>query len=80
MILCLDRFVVLRILCIHITESGFTAFWTLSISWSREYNCANSLNVSIQTFCVIGYQEDNRIRTSHVIDHRTDHRIQISVC
>ena len=27
--------------------------WTLSISWSRQYSCANSLNISTQIFCVI---------------------------
>ena len=43
-------------------------------------SCANSLNISIQTFCVIGYQKDHRIRTFCVIEHQTDHRIQISVC
>ena len=45
----LDRFIVLWIfwiLYIHITESEFTAFWTLSTSWSRQYSCVNSLNIS----------------------------------
>ena len=76
----LDSFVVLWILCIDIPGSGFTAFWTLSISWSRQYSYANSLNTSIQTFCEIGYQKDDRIKTFCVIEHWTDHRIQISVC
>ena len=49
--------------CMILPESGFTAFWTLPISWSRQYNCANSLNISIQTFCEIGYQKDHRIKT-----------------
>ena len=71
---CLDRFAVLRILCIHITESGFTVFWTLSIPWSGQYSCANSLNISIQTFCEIGYHKDQRIRTFHV--YRTLNRSQ----
>ena len=75
---CLDRFAVLWILCINITEWIYS-IWTLSISWSRQYSCSNSLNIFIQTFCLIGYQEDNRIRTSHVIEHWTDHMIQISV-
>ena len=61
-------------------ESGFTAFWTLSISWSGQYSCANSLNICIQTFCVIGHWKDCWIRTFHTIWHWTDHRIQISVC
>ena len=68
------------ILYIHITESGFTAFWTLSILWSRQYSCANSLNISRQTFCLIGYKKDSGIRTFYVIECWTDHRIQISVC
>ena len=45
----LDRFIVLWIfwiLYIHITENEFTAFWTLSTSWSRQYSCVNSLNIS----------------------------------
>ena len=46
--------------CMIPPESGFTAFWTVSISWSGQYNCANSLNISIQTFCVIGFQKDHR--------------------
>ena len=49
-------------------ESGFTAFWTLSISWSRQYSCANSLNISIQTFCMIEYQKDNRIQISVLVN------------
>ena len=65
--------------CMILPESAFTAFWTLSISWSREYSCANSLNISVQTFCVIGYQKDNRTFcvseywAGHRTDHRTDH-------
>ena len=44
-------------------ESEFAVFWTLSISWSGQPICANSLNICIQTFCMIGYQKDHRIRT-----------------
>ena len=75
---CLDRSIVLWIfwiLYIHITESGFTAFWTLSISWSRQYSCVNSLNISRQTFCVIGYIKDSRTRTFCVVECGTGHRI-----
>ena len=39
---CLDRYVVLWILCTDIPESGFTGFWTLSISWSGQYSFTNS--------------------------------------
>ena len=35
------------ILYSYITENGFTAFWTLSISWSRQYNCVNSLKIYV---------------------------------
>ena len=70
---CLDRFVVLWILCIDIPESEFTAFWTLSISWSGQYTCTNSLNTSIQIFCEIGYQRDHRIKTLY---YRTLNRSQ----
>ena len=72
---CLDRFAVLwKLLTYYIhgmilPESGFIAFWTLSISWSGQYSCANSLNITIQTFCEIGYQKDHRIRTFCVIEH-----------
>ena len=53
----------------------------------EQYSYANSLNISIQTSCVIGYQKDNRIMTFCVIEqicsgyrdlcvsgHWTDHR------
>ena len=49
------------------------------MSWNGQYSWANSLNIFIQTFCVIGYQKDHRIRTFHVIEHGTDHRIHICV-
>ena len=45
---CQDRFAVLwisltyYIKCEILPECGFTAFWTLSISWSGQYSCANS--------------------------------------
>ena len=55
--------------CMILPESGFIAFWTLSISWSGQYSCANSMNITIQIFCVIGYQKDHRIRTFCVIEH-----------
>ena len=66
--------------CTFIKQSGFTAFWTLFISWSRQYSCANSLNISRQTFCVIGYKKDSGTRTFCIIECWTDRRIQISVC
>ena len=68
---CPDRFIVLWIF-LDIGESGFTAFLTLSICWSRQYE--NSLNISRQTFCVIGYKKDSRTRTFRVSEHWTDHR------
>ena len=63
------------ILYIHITESEFTAFWTLSTSWSRQYSCVNSLNISRQTFCVTGYIKDSRTRTFCVVECETGHKI-----
>ena len=54
---------------LDIGESGFNAFGTLSICWSREYSCANSLNISRQTFSVSEYKKDSRTRTFHVIEH-----------
>ena len=71
---CMDRFAVLRLLCIHITKSGFTTFWTLSKSWSRQYSCTNSLNTSLQTFSEIGYRKDHRIKTFRVIEQITGYR------
>ena len=63
------------ILYSYITESGFTAFWTLSISWSRQYNCVNSLKISRQSFCVTGYIKDSRTSTFCVVECGTGHRI-----
>ena len=92
---CLDRFAGIWILVTSacsvgvLPESGFTAFWTLSISWSRQYSCANSLNISIHTFCVIGYfmlldiEQITGYRYLCVggyrTDHRTDHRTHCSI-
>ena len=63
------------ILYIHITESEFTTFWTLSTSWSRQYSCVNSLNISRQTFCVTGYIKNSRKRTFCVVECETGHKI-----
>ena len=74
----LDRFIVLWIfwvLYIHITESEFTAFWTLSTSWSRQYSYVNSLNISRQTFCVTGYIKNSRTSTFCVVECGTGHKI-----
>ena len=35
-------------------ESGFALFWALSISCGQ-HTCADSLNICIQTFCVVGH-------------------------
>ena len=57
------------------SECEFTAFWTLSTSWSRQYSCVNSLNISRQTFCVTGYIKNSRTRTFCVVECETGHKI-----
>ena len=56
-------------LCVVLPESGVTAFWTLFIFWSGQHSCANFLNISIQTFGVIGYRNHHRMRTLCVIGY-----------
>ena len=60
---------------LDILESEFTAFWTLSTSWSRQYSCVNSLNISRQTFCVTGYIKNSRTRTFCFVECETGHKI-----
>ena len=45
------------------------------VHFLEQYNCANSLNISRQTFCATGYKKDSRTRTFCVAERGTGHRI-----
>ena len=76
---------------VDLPASAFAVFWTLSISWSRQHSCANSLNIVYTHFVLLnteritgqGYFVSSDIewitgyRYLCVSGHRTDHRTDI---
>ena len=73
--------------CVVVPESGFTAFWTLSISWSGQSSCTNSLNIFIDILCdwISKSSQDKDILCYWILNgsqdtdicvsgHRMDHR------
>ena len=66
-------------LCLHITDSGFTAFWTLSISWSGQYNCTNSLDIYILCDLISEGSQDKDILCYRTLNKSQDTDICVLV-